>query len=257
MHRASSIDVDARLTPPDPPGKPAAPANPVAPCCGRRRAAARSHSARATVPPTPGRTSPWRPSAASASRSPASASRRTRSSARPRWRNTASPPLRSPARAQVEAGERSSVEPRRDCHLGRGILWSESSRLGVDPHRADIVSSAPRLIDGSVEPVAEMPVPSPPAPAELPAESPGARASAAVVAMAAIVEWRAMCMKWSLRQRGWLPLNTETPGGWITRGVVRAGNRIVRGKPRRSLSAGGGGPRAPHAPSLVSSPTRW
>jgi hypothetical protein len=34
--RASSIDVDARLTPLAPPGKPAAPRNPVAPSCGRR-----------------------------------------------------------------------------------------------------------------------------------------------------------------------------------------------------------------------------
>jgi hypothetical protein len=39
-HRASSMDVDARLTPPDPPGKPAAPAQPgspelrAAPGCG-------------------------------------------------------------------------------------------------------------------------------------------------------------------------------------------------------------------------------
>ena len=201
--------------------------------------------------------SPWRPSAASASRSPASASRRTRSSARPRWRNTASPPLRSPARAQVEAGSDRQSSP--GAIVISGAESSGQNPVGWALTRIEptFVSSAPRLIDGSVEPVAEMPVPSPPAPAELPAESPGARASAAVVAMAAIVEWRAMCMKWSLRQRGWLPLNTETPGGWITRGVVRAGNRIVRGKPRRSLSAGGGGPRAPHAPSLVSSPTRW
>ena len=54
---ASSIDVDARLTPLDPSGKPAAAPYPVAPCCGRCRAAARSHSSRAIVPPSPGRTS--------------------------------------------------------------------------------------------------------------------------------------------------------------------------------------------------------
>ena len=175
-----------------------------------------------------------RPNAASASRSPANASRRTRSSARPRWRNTASPPLRSPARAQVEAGSDRQSSP--GAIVISGAESSGQNPVGWALTRIEptFVSSAPRLIDGSVEPVAEMPVPSPPAPAELPAESPGARASAAVVAMAAIVEWRAMCMKWSLRQRGWLPLNTETFGGWITRGVVRAGNRIVRGKPRRS-----------------------
>ncbi len=57
LDRASSIDVDARLTPLDPPCKPAAPPNRVAPCCGRRQAAARSHCARAIAPPTPGRTS--------------------------------------------------------------------------------------------------------------------------------------------------------------------------------------------------------
>jgi hypothetical protein len=53
----NSIDVDARPPPLDPPGKPAAPPNPVAPCCGRRRTAARSHSARAIAPPTSWRTS--------------------------------------------------------------------------------------------------------------------------------------------------------------------------------------------------------
>jgi hypothetical protein len=46
--RASSIDVAATLTPLDPRGKPAAPP----PRCGRRRAAARSQSARAIAPPT-------------------------------------------------------------------------------------------------------------------------------------------------------------------------------------------------------------
>ena len=70
------MDVDARLTPLDPPGKPTAPPNPIAPSCGRRRAAARSHSARAITPPTAGRTSATatdhsparRPAAPSASR---------------------------------------------------------------------------------------------------------------------------------------------------------------------------------------------
>ena len=55
--RASSIDVAATPTPLDPLGKPTAPPNPVPPRCGRRRAAARSQSARAIAPPTPHRTS--------------------------------------------------------------------------------------------------------------------------------------------------------------------------------------------------------
>jgi hypothetical protein len=54
---ACSTDVAATLTPLDPRGKPAAPPNPVPPRCGRRRAAARSQSARAIAPPTSHRTS--------------------------------------------------------------------------------------------------------------------------------------------------------------------------------------------------------
>ena len=53
--RARTIDVDARRTPLDPPGKPAASPNPVGRAAGG--AAAQSHSSRAIVPPSPGRTS--------------------------------------------------------------------------------------------------------------------------------------------------------------------------------------------------------